>query len=345
MALVDFYQLAVLYNLSRGDVGVPSNHSRPPPMPTTTSSRSRPSAAESGQTHLPLPSTTKFELKTPERKPNATRPVADPTPIALGTSILQKLQLDTDEDQTYDINKYEQFITQDFDRHRVFVDIDVFMKHVLHVPDNWRALWGRTIRGIKRNGAFSTAHWDYHRQCAIWGVKESNFYQPLVAMGNAILDISKKSEDSVKPQTPQIYLRNDPKRVLCGVMPNLSPDIVAVHDGFLPHIRSGERDGRCLVQSNLTWAQPLQALEVKPWDGALIDGSCMPRLKVKGKPATTSRDVLSKLTGNRARPTEEPCPPSRTVAGPGEKSGHQHANVRRSGLCSRPSSVPKAAWG
>ena len=295
MALVDFYQLAVLYNLSRGNVGVSSSHSHPPPMSTPTSSSSRSSTAESGQTHSSLSSTTQFGLKTPVRKPGATRPIPDPTPIALGTSVLQKLQLDTDEDQANDIDKYEQFITQDFERHRVFVDIDVFMKHVLHVPENWKGLWGRTIRGIKRDEAFSTAHWNYYRQCATQGVKESNFYKPLVDMGNAILDIiSKESSDvSVKPQTPQRYLRNDPKRVLCGMMNNLSPDIVAVHNGFLPHIRSGERDARCLEQSNLTWAQPLQALEVKPWDGALIDGSCMPRLKVNGKPATTSCDILS----------------------------------------------------
>ena len=38
-------------------------------------------------------------------------------------------------------------------------------------------------------------------------------------------------------------------------------------------------------------------LEVKPWDSALVDGSCMPRLKVNGKPATTSSGVLSQLTG------------------------------------------------
>jgi len=294
MALVGFYQLAVLYNLSRGDVGVPPNRSHPPPMSTTSSSGSRSPTAESGQPYSPLSSTTQFGLKTPKRKPNATRPVPDPTPIALGTSVLQKLQLDTDEDQTYDIDKYEQFITQDFQRHRVFVGIDVFMTHVLPVPENWKALWGRTIRQIKRDATFSTARWDYYRQCATRGVKESNFYGPLVDMGNAILDVSKNSNTvSVRPQTPQLYLRNDPKKVLCGVMTDLSPDIVAVHDGFLPHIRSGERDGRRLEQSNLTWAQPLQALEVKPWDGALIDGSCMPRLKVNGTPATTSRDVLS----------------------------------------------------
>jgi hypothetical protein len=232
-------------------------------------------------------------LKTPETKRDATLPAPDVTPIALGTAIRQRLEFDTDLARKYDTADYEQYILQDFERHRVFVDIDVFMKDVLHVPENWKNLWGRTIRRIKRDRVFSTAHWDYSRQCGTQGVQEWRFYKPLVDMGNAILDFSESSpDDTVKPQTPQRYLRNDPKRILYGVMNNLSPDVVAVHDGFLPHIRSGERDKQHLKQSNLTWAQPLQALEVKPWDSALVDGSCMPRLKVNGKPTTTSRNVL-----------------------------------------------------
>ena len=213
--------------------------------------------------------------------------------MALGTSILQKMKLDADQVQKYDSDKYEEYIIRDFERHRVFVDIDVFMTHVLHVPENWKDLWGRTIRRVKRDGVFSTAHWDYSRRCGTHGIQERTFYKPLVDMGNAILDFSKTSpDDSVKPQTPQRYLRNDPRKVLCGVINGLSPDVVAVHNDFLPHIRSEERAKNCLTESNLTWAQPLQALEFKPWDSALVDGSCMPRLKVNGKPAITSCDVL-----------------------------------------------------
>jgi len=291
MALVDFYQLAVLHKLSLRDAGVFSNRSHPPPMSPDTSSSSRSPAIEPDQTRSFLTPSTQFGLKTPERKRDATRPIPDPTPISLGTSVLQKMSLDTDQPQKYNSAKYEQYIVQDFERHRVFVDIDVFMKHVLHVPENWKVLWGRTIRRIKRDRVFSTAHWDYSRQCGTQGVQEWRFYKPLVDMGNAILDFSRASSDSsVEPQTTQRYLRNDPRRVLCGVMNELSPDVVAVHKGFLPHIRSGERNEGRLRESNLTWAQPLQALEVKPWDSALVDGSCMPRLKVKGKPTTISCD-------------------------------------------------------
>jgi len=56
-------------------------------------------------------------------------------------------------------------------------------------------------------------------------------------------------------------------------MNNLLPDVVAVHEKFLPHIPPGELGGWHLKGLNLTWAQPLQVLEVKPSDGALVDGS------------------------------------------------------------------------
>jgi len=292
MALIDFHQLAFLYNLTRRDAGALSNRSHPPPMPATTSPSSRSSPIESDQTDSPLSPSTRSGPKTPERKRDATHSARDSTPISVGTSILQKLRPDTENVAKYDSAKYEQYIAQDFEHHRVFVDIDVFMKNVLHVPDNWKELWGRTIRRIKRDRTFSTAHWDYSRQCGTQGVQEWRFYKPLVDMGNAILDFFGSSpDDCAKPQTPQCYLRNDPKRVLCGAMNDLSPDLVAVHHDFLSHLHPGESDEQRLKRSNLTWAQPLQVLEVKPWDSALVDGSCMPRLKANGKPTTTSRDV------------------------------------------------------
>lgn len=210
-------------------------------------------------------------------------------PITLETSILQKLKLALDRVQKYDSAKYEEYIAQDFESHRVFVDIDIFMTHVLHVPKNWKVLWGWTIRRAKRDRAFSTALWEYSRRYGTQGLDEWKFYKPSVDMGNAILNFSVRSpDDSVKPKTPQRYLRNDPKKVLCGVINDLSPDVVAVHDGFLSHIRSGGRDGGSLNGPNLTCTQPLQVLEVNPWDSALVDGSCMPRLKLNGKLVITS---------------------------------------------------------
>ena len=206
-------------------------------------------------------------------------------------------------------SKYEEYIIQDFERHRVFVDIDVFMKNVLHVPDDWKELWRQTIRDIKCDKTFSISYLDYCHECGIPGAEETRFYEPLVGMANAILDFSDEdsSDSSVKPRTPQRYLRNDPKRILYGVINDLSPDIVAVHKEFLADDGLGEPSG-----SNLTWAQPLQALEVKPWGGALVDGSCMPRLKVNGERATNSRDhFLTVGTQDKTRRRSTPTLPHR----------------------------------
>jgi len=281
MALVDFYQLAVLYNLSRRDGGVLSNCSHPPPMPS----------ANPDQPGSLLPRSTQHVLKTPERKRNATHslPASNATPMSHGTSAMPKLEPDADQAQKYDSAKYEQYISQDFERHRVFVNIDVFMKNVLHVPENWKDLWGPTIDHIKHHEKFSSLHLEYARRCGVRGIQEHQLYEPLVGMGNAILDLSESVPDeSVKARTPQRYLRNDPKPVFGGVMNNLIPDVVAVHHDFLHNLSPREIAERRLKETNLSWAQPLQVLEVKPCDTALVDGSHMPRLKVGGEFTTTS---------------------------------------------------------
>ena len=76
------------------------------------------------------------------------------------------------------------------------------------------------------------------------------------------------------------------------IMNDLSPDLIAVHHDFLPHLSSKEREEREIQQSDISWAHPLQVLEVKPSGGALVDGSCMPRLMVNGKPTQTLRGVV-----------------------------------------------------
>ena len=243
-------------------------------------SNPRSPSVEPSQTDLFLFPPIQSGLKTPERKPDAARSVPDPTPLALKSSILRKLQPEMDKNRKYYVIRYEQYIIQDFERHRVFVDIDVFMKNVLHVPDDWKELWKTTINDIKADQAFTTPYFRYCAECEVPGGQETRFYEHLVDMSNAILDFSTDSSDeSVKPRTPQRYLRNDPKTISCGIITELSPDIVAVHQDFLANGGSG---------SNLSWAQPLQAMEVKPRDGALVDGSCMPRLMVNGERATTS---------------------------------------------------------
>ena len=44
---------------------------------------------------------------------------------------------------------------------RVFVDFDVFLLSVLHVPRDWKTLWGPAIEAVKADQEFSTCHRKY----------------------------------------------------------------------------------------------------------------------------------------------------------------------------------------
>ena len=290
MALIDFHQLVLLYRLTRCDPGILSSRSHPPPMPAATPSRSRPPSNELDKAGSSISSPTQSAPNTLGNDLHPTPFVRDQTPLSDGTSIVHKLRPDPDRAQKYSSEKYGQYIVQDFERHRVFVDIDVFMENVLHVPGDWREEWGEAIAKIKRNRTFMTALTHYIDQCNTSGAPERDFYRPLVNTANAILDFSESSPyKCIKPQTPQCYIVNDPKKIRCGVINNLSPDIVAVHRDFLPHL---DDEQGLAKKPTMTWAHPLQVLEVKPWDNALVDGSCMPRLMVNGKRAKTWWDAV-----------------------------------------------------
>jgi len=232
--------------------------------------------------------------------------VACTTPISVGTPIVQKIRPDTEKPRKLDKSTYEEYIIQDLEHRRVFIDIEVFMKYVLRVPDDWEERWGPIIERIKRNTSFLAAHEDFTAQCDAQGVHEKKLYQPLVNMNNEILDESSKDE-LVKPAFGLQYLVNDPKPVLQGVMNNLVPDVVAVHKEFVAHLDPTELKERRLKKTNLTWAHAIQALEFKPLDGALVDGSHMPRLKVGGKSSATFGSKIGLLTRSRTRPAKKPC--------------------------------------
>jgi len=137
MALIDFYQLAVLHKLPHGYGGVLSESSNPPAMPATKSPAFLSSSVRFDQTTLLAP-------KTPQHSHDATRSAPCSTPMSVGMSVLSKLGANTDQTAKptakYDCPKYEQYIVQDFERHRVFIDIEVFMKNVLYVPEGWEEL-------------------------------------------------------------------------------------------------------------------------------------------------------------------------------------------------------------
>ena len=298
---------------------------------------------------------------TPKRNRSTAKSV--PTPLSRGTAIRQKEEFDGDCNGKYSSDDYKRFILHDLEHNRVFVDMEDFMEHVLHVPGDWKTRWGPTITKVKENKEFISKHDNYVAQCNNVRSKEEFFYEPLVGMVNKILCIASTVE-STKPITPHQYITNDPNRLLCGVLEkgNLSPDIIAIHEEFpLEKLveewvekgkgdveKEGGEGGRLAVveeqdenedpggeggrgdgvkpydgrndggnpaeerkqengqdqgmksendkkpqakQNGLTWAQPLQVLEVKPFDNSLIDGSWAPRLMRNGTPTKISADV------------------------------------------------------
>ena len=315
MALVDFYQLVVLYKLACGDLGARPNHSLSPLMfsPTTHPSSPSPQAGDTQpppsvnapapepSPHLvpaspplsspslcprqpsPPPVDLQPQLSTPQKSRTFASSLLDITPLSKGSD----LETEADCAGKYDSADYVQSITQDFINHRVFISIEDFMKNVLHVPDDWESEWNPTILKIKGDDDFDYCWRKYCDQCDDSGVSEESFYELLVEMVNTVLELAEHSE-STKPQTPQRYIRNDPKKLFCGVLneAHLSPDVATIHRDLLTYLEPSEGVSGKLTEPYLTWAHPLHVLEVKHFDNALIDGSRLPRLKAEGKATT-----------------------------------------------------------
>ena len=174
MALLDLYQLAVLYNLRHCDAEFPSQHSHPPMSTNPRAHSSLPLST------LPVPTTPRH------RRVPAT--VVGLTPLSLGSSIRKRQEGDTDRVDKYDREDYEDYIREDLSC-RVFVDFEVFMKRVLHVPDDWETRWGPAIDAVKASTRFNKHHKDYCELCEESGTLEKNFYPALMETANAVLDV------------------------------------------------------------------------------------------------------------------------------------------------------------
>jgi hypothetical protein len=275
MALVDFHQLVVLYSLRRRDAEFISKHSYPP-MPTPV--LPDPPSTEPRIRSLPPPIFRVPAPRTPIRRQDPATALGL-TPVSNGTSIRRKQESDTDEVDRDDRADYENYIREDLSC-RVFVDYEVFMKRVLHVPEDWETQWGGAIEAVKANAVFKRHHKNYCKFCEESGTLEKNFYPSLMEMANAVLGVLSRSRfEGIPSGKRQYYYVNDPKHLKGGMMnkKGLSPDLVLLHkDRPHPH-RGGNK--------SLHWANPLHVLEVKPYDNALCDGGNIPRLVVDGKHA------------------------------------------------------------
>jgi len=272
MALVDFHQLAVLYNLRRHDAEFLSKHSYPP---MSTSVLSHP---PSPRVHSSLPLPAPSVPQTPRHRQVAATAVGL-TPLSLGSSIRQWQEGDIDRVDQYDGTEYEEHIRGELSC-RVFVDYEVFMKRVLHVPDDWKTRWKEAIEAVKADAEFDEQHKNYCRLCEGNGTLEEKLYPALTETANAVLGVVARSNFKDIPSgRRQYYYVSDPEHLKGGVMnkKNLSPDVVLLHKNrVLP-----QRE----VNKTPHWVNPLHVLEVNPYGSTLCDGKSIPGLVVDGKHA------------------------------------------------------------
>ena len=272
-AFADFYHLVILYNLRRYDAEFLPNRSHPLPMSTAAPSRSSPTKP---RVHWSLPSTLSAP-KTPRRSCGPTT-IVGLAPQSRGSSVRQRQEGDTDRVDKYDRGDYEDYIREDLSC-RVFVDFEVFMKSVLHVPDDWKTRWGPAIDAVKADAKFTEHYKEYCGLCEEGGTLEKDFYPPLMETANAVLEVLSQSNfNDIPSKKRQYYHVNDPNHIKGGVMSKsgLSPDPILLHKNH-PHPNS---------KRSLHWANPLHVLEVKPYNNALCDGNTIPRLVIDGKRTT-----------------------------------------------------------
>lgn len=144
-------------------------------------------------------------------------------------------------------DSYSPFIQQDLNN-RVFVDFEVFMKHVLHVPDDWKDAWGPTIEAVKADSDFEKHYGEYRKLCEDFGTHEELPHKTLVNTAKAAFDVLSRSTN-ISPQTPGGAVRQEAL--------HRQRETITVH-----------------------------ILGVNPYYGVLCDGTSMPRLLVSGEYAT-----------------------------------------------------------
>ena len=264
MALLDLRRLVSIYNLHHHDAQFQSERSDPVmPTPNPPRTADRP----------PLPQVPDHAApKTLQSE--YTRPQSS-TPTSSGTSASYTQESDIDQFDGYNFEEYDEHIRADLG-HRVFVDFEVFLKRVLHVPENWREKWGQAIEAVKANKEFNDYHKKYRDLCNKKGGHDAAFYDPLTQMVNSVLEaVTSSRYGDILPERHQYYRVNNPGHPPAEVINKVGPSPDQV---LLDKDRAGP-----YFKAPLDWANPLQVFEVKPYDNAILDGRGIPRLIVGGK--------------------------------------------------------------
>ena len=155
MALVHFCQLVDLYKLRSPDACFLSIPSHPPLVST---SPPPPSVEPNGAPPRPP---IQVHPETPRKDHSAAcHPKIQSTPQSHGSGSSTKHKGDADRNEGYVREDYEEYIREDLNS-RVFVDFEVFMRSVLHVPVGWEAKWKPNIEAVKADPRFREHHDEY----------------------------------------------------------------------------------------------------------------------------------------------------------------------------------------
>ena len=194
-------------------------------MSATTQPRSPEPSVEHDQVHLSLPSSTPSEFQASERKP-----ASGITLLSHGSSVRRWQEGDVDRVDGYGRGNCGEYVREDI-KNRVFVDFEVFMKSVLHVPQDWKIRWSQAIEAVRTDPKFKEYHEDYFKRCGNLTTQERSLYEPLMEAVNAVLAVlSRSGFDDISCGIPLHYRVKDPKNPPGGVVngASSSPDPVVL---------------------------------------------------------------------------------------------------------------------
>ena len=268
-------------------------------MPTTSSHSSSPAKPD------------QFRSETPGNDFSAARDPPSSTPSDYGSRARKGKEDDTDSVEECEHEEYDN-VYEDLSN-RVFVDFDVFLLSVLHVPRDWKTLWGPAIEAVKADQVFSTCHRKYCQQCEEDGSSQQSFSEPLIKTTNAIIDVVFTAKfGGISGISHVKNPRKLPSSTINGA--NLSVDPAVLHNDRQP----------------LHWADNFHILVGKPYDGAICNGKGMPRLIIDGmhalspfcgKPLLTRETGIDPISNHapphgpvRSKPREPTSPASSTTS-------------------------------
>ena len=291
MVLVDFYQLAALHKLNRADPGFSSTRSRPLCMSETPPPHSPSPPVEPDEVRpSPRPSI-QPQHETPERNRSTVPTVPGVTPLSHGSSI-------RDQVDSYDRGDYEDYVREDL-RSRVFVDFEVFMEYVLHVPKDWSTQWESVIETIKADPTFLGNLEGYRECCNNRTSLEESFYDPTKNHAPAsVRSHGKKSTPITTPTTSQPGANHPPsklrRRPADGPSANQHPNKTSRMKSALSQTEEDER----LSMSNHETERQLQP--VHQVCRYLMEMFSIPLLRSHATVSLVDRDRLQLYHANRS---------------------------------------------